>query len=64
MLLGDSNSGIQIIKEGDPEPLPNQGTIVDRSLVAPRYLETMGIKLLHGRDFTDRDDAKAPQVAM
>jgi len=64
MLLGDSNSGIQIIKEGDPEPLPNQGTIVDRSLVAPRYLETMGIKLLHGRDFTDRDDANAPHVAI
>jgi predicted permease len=64
MLLGDSNSGIQIIKEGDPEPLPNQGTIVDRSLVAPRYLETMGIQLLHGRDITERDDAKAPQVAI
>ena len=64
MLLGDSNSSIQIIKEGDPEPLPNQGTIVDRSLVAPRYLDTMGIKLLHGRDFNERDDAKAPHVAI
>jgi predicted permease len=64
LLLGDSNSGIQIIKEGDPDPLPNQGTIVDRSLVAPRYFETLGIKLLYGRDFTDRDDAKAPQVAI
>jgi len=64
LLMGDSNSGIQIIKEGDPEPLPNQGIVIDRSLVAPRYLETVGIKLLHGRDFTDRDDAKAPQVVI
>jgi len=64
MLLGDSNSSIQIIKEGDPDPLPNQGTVVDRSLVAPHYLETMGIKLLHGREFTERDDAQAPQVAI
>jgi predicted permease len=64
MLLGDSNSGIRIVKEGDPEPLPNQGIVVDRSLVAPGYLETMGIKLLRGRDFTERDDAKAPQVAI
>jgi len=64
MLLGDSNSSIQIIKEGDPEPLPNQGTIVDRSLVAPRFLDTMGIKLLHGRDLNERDDAKAPHVAI
>ena len=64
MLLGDSNSGIQIIKEGDPEPLPNQGIILDRSLIAPHYLDTMGIKLLQGRDFTERDDAKAPQVAI
>ena len=64
LLLGDSNSGVQIIREGDPEPLPNQGTIVDRSLVAPGYLETMGIKLLRGRDFTERDDSKAPHVAI
>ena len=64
MLLGDSNSGIQIIKEGDPEPLPNQGIILDRSVIAPHYLDTMGIKLLQGRDFTERDDAKAPQVAI
>ena len=64
MLLGDSNSGIQIIKEGDPDPLPNQGIILDRSLIAPHYLDTMGIKLLQGRDFTERDDAKAPQVAI
>jgi predicted permease len=64
LLLGDSNSGIEVIKEGEPQPLPNQATVLDRSIVAPRYFETLGIKLLRGRDFTEHDNEKAPQVAI
>ena len=64
LLLGDSNSGIQIIKEGDPEPLPNQGTVIDRSLVSAHYLDTLGIKLLYGRNFTEHDDEKSPAVVI
>jgi len=65
MLLGDSNSGISpVIKEGDPDPLPNQGMTVGRSVVAPKFFETMRITLLMGRDFTERDNSDATQVAI
>ena len=65
MLLGDSNSGISpVIKEGDPDPLPNQGMTVGRSVVAPKFFETMKITLLRGRDFTERDNSNAPQVVI
>ncbi len=37
---------------------------VDRDLVGPDFLATMGIPLLRGRGFTARDDARAPRVAI
>ena len=65
LLLGDSNSSINpVIKEGEPDPLPNQGISVDRSIVAPKYFGTMGMKLVLGRDFTERDNGDAPKVVI
>jgi hypothetical protein len=62
MLLGDSNWD-QIIKEGDPEPLPNQGIILDRSVIAPHYSGLMGIKLLQDATFRARR-CESAQVAI
>ncbi len=35
-----------------------------QNLVSPRYLETMNIPLLLGRQFSERDDERAPRVAI
>jgi predicted permease len=65
LLLGDSSSSINpVIKEGEPDPPPNQGVSIDRSVVAPKYFATMGTKLVLGRDFTERDTSDAPQVVI
>jgi putative ABC transport system permease protein len=50
--------------EGEPErPVAEQPT-ADFRVVGTDFLATMGIRLVHGRDFTDRDDRDAPRVAI
>jgi predicted permease len=50
---------------GDKPALrPTDGTGVNYYQVSPGYFETMGTKLLAGRDFTWHDDAKSPPVAI
>ena len=43
-------------------PLPNEQMAFDANIVGPRYHETMGIKMLAGRGFTDQDTTGAPNV--
>ena len=38
--------------------------VVDKLAVSPGYLRTMGIRLMSGRDFEERDDAAAAGVAI
>ncbi len=38
--------------------------MVEYDVVSPGYFSTMGIRVLHGRAFTDADDAKAPFAAI
>ncbi|HKY33330.1 MAG TPA: ABC transporter permease [Candidatus Polarisedimenticolia bacterium] len=50
--------------EGRPEPGPGDVPSADHRLATPGYFETMRIGLARGRLFTDRDDPRAPRVAI
>jgi macrolide transport system ATP-binding/permease protein len=43
---------------------PGEDRVVWSNFVSPRYFETIGQKLLAGRDFTDGDGRGAPRVAI
>jgi predicted permease len=64
LLMKGGRMGFRI--DGRPDPTPDQQPrqiAVDRS-VSPGYLTTMGIPLREGRDFSERDSATAPHVAL
>ena len=41
-------------------PAPNEQMMIHRATVPPGYFNLLGIRLLDGRDFTERDTANAP----
>ncbi len=43
-------------------PTPNEQMLVHRATVPPGYFRFMGIHMLEGREFTERDEADAPVV--
>ena len=53
--------GVEV--EGYPRE-PNEDLNVCLSIISPQYFAAMRIPLRDGRDFTDRDDGKSPQVAI
>jgi predicted permease len=55
------NVGVPMRIEGEM-PKPSQPAA--RIFVAPRFFETVGVPLVAGRDFNERDTASAPRVAI
>jgi len=49
---------------GTPQDPPASRKATDVAMVTPGYFSTMGIRLVSGRDFTDRDGSGAPVVAI
>jgi putative ABC transport system permease protein len=59
-LLAQSRWGNSIVVEGSQEPEQHSWF----NTVGPGFAATLGMKLAAGRDFTDRDNAAAPKVAI
>jgi predicted permease len=55
---------INNIRVSDSKPAGSEQGQAHTLLVAPRFFETMEIPLVVGREFTDRDSAGAPKVAI
>ena len=50
--------------EGRPEPEAGQEMIINTRSVSPRYFQTLGIPVIKGREFSERDRADAPLSAI
>ena len=64
--LGHSNGALNplpLIREGI-ETMDNQAPVIDSPIVSPEYFHLLGVPLLRGRLFSDRDIEDTPQVAV
>jgi putative ABC transport system permease protein len=61
--FGGSNTGSNLMIEGQPVPRPEDTPIFWRRIIDPAYFRVMRIPLLRGREFTAHD-AGAPLVAI
>ncbi len=58
------NSGRYFHPEGRPMPKAGEEPTYNYRIITPNYFETMSIRLLRGRDFTDDDTAQAVGVVI
>jgi putative ABC transport system permease protein len=55
---------LSVAIQGRPPAEPGKELDANHRVASPGYFATLGIPLLRGRAFTDRDSEKAPQVAV
>jgi predicted permease len=56
--------GMPIAAPGDPEPADGSRQTASLLIATPDYFRAMGIRMIAGRAFTERDVAAAPRVAI
>ena len=54
----------RFIVEGDPIPAPGQETEANLRVASESYFQTLGVPIIAGRVFDQRDKADAPEVVM
>jgi putative ABC transport system permease protein len=57
-------SGSDFRIEGHPEPEAGKEMLIHTRSASPGYFGTLGISLIKGRDFSDRDTSDAPKTAI
>lgn len=62
--LGGGSAGRSYVIEGRPDPGRGNEPGASYSVACPGMLRALGIPLVAGRDFTDRDTVGAPEVAI
>jgi putative ABC transport system permease protein len=62
--IGGDDFAAPVHVEGTPEPRPGSESRAGFQIVTPGYFETMGIRIVAGRDFTSSDVAAAMAVVI
>ena len=62
--LSGDRWGTPLAVEGQPAPPPGQSPSATYRFAHTNYFQTMGIPLLAGRDFDERDNLEAPRVVI
>lgn len=60
--IGGGQAGRSFVIEGRPDPGAENQPGAGYSVICPNYFQTMGIKLVSGREFTEQDTQNAPGV--
>ena len=60
--IGGGQAGRGFVIEGRPDPGTENQPNAGYSVICPNYFQTMGIRLISGREFTERDTPNAPGV--
>jgi putative ABC transport system permease protein len=60
---GYSNTNT-FVAEGQPEPAPGRAHVAASAFVTPGFFDTLGIRLLQGRDFAPTDRPDTPKVVI
>ncbi|MDQ3013136.1 MAG: ABC transporter permease, partial [Acidobacteriota bacterium] len=60
--VGGGNAGRGFVIEGRPDPGSENQPGAKYTIICPNYFQTMGIKQISGREFTEQDSLTAPGV--